>query len=133
MQKVWEWIEYNRFLVLGPLVCLGLWFYAGSCTPLVESPRQPGLMVTAKGLESEVKVWQAEQQIMTTKFEAAGESLKEQAEQNAKITQMIIALSSQNIADMPGLITILLGGGGLGAIADNIRKRGLIAGLKKNK
>ena len=39
-------------------------------------------------------------------------------------------LASGGVADMPGLLKLLLTGGGLGAIADNIRKRGLISGLK---
>ena len=46
---------------------------------------------------------------------------------------MILDLASGGIPDMSSLVKLMIGGGGLGALADNIRKRGLIAGLKRNK
>lgn len=90
-------------------------------------------MVTEQQLSIDLKSWQAQQEIALAKFEAAGKDIEQQKENNAKIQTMILDLASGGIPDMSGLLKLLLGGGGLGAIADNVRKRGLIAGLKRNK
>ena len=69
---------------------------------------------------------------MAARFEAAGEDITEQKANRNKLKEFILTLASGNVADLPGAITLLLTGGGLGAITDNIRKRGLISGLKRN-
>jgi hypothetical protein len=109
-----------------------LWAYATSCTPLTESPLNLGRMVTEKQLALELKSWQAQQEVAIAKFEAAGEDIAQQKENNKKIEELIMSVASGGVADMPGLLKLLIAGGGLGAITDNIRKRGLISGLKKN-
>lgn len=133
MGKIWKWIDHNRFVVIGPVLAIMIWFYAVSCTPQTRSPLDPAKLVTERELGIEFKVWQAENEIMIAKFEVAGEDLKEQKENNKKLEDFIVAVASGNVADLPGLITLLITGGGLGAITDNIRKRGLISGLKRNK
>ena len=69
---------------------------------------------------------------MMIRFEAAGEDLKRQEEAQSEFVQLVTTLATGGVADLPGLIQLLAGGGLLGAIGDNIRKRGLIAGLKRN-
>lgn len=130
--KVWKWIDHNRFIVIAPVVSLILWFIAVGCIPVTESPIAPGKFVSAPELETEFAIWQKNQETIALKFEAAGEDLKRQEEQNAEILKFITTLASGGVADLPGLIQLLAGGGLLGALADNIRKRGLIAGLKRN-
>jgi len=132
MLKIWKWIEYNRFVFIGPIIGLVIWFYAISCTPLTESPLNPNRMVNELQLSTDLKIWQAQQEIMIIKFEAAGQDITEQKEGNKKIESMVLDLASGGIPDLPGLLKLLIGGGGLGALGDNIRKRGLIAGLKIN-
>lgn len=132
IEKIWKWIDHNRFIVIGPIVGLMLWAYATSCTPLTESLLSPGQMLTERQLALELMSWQAEQEVMMAKFEAAGEDIAQQKENNKKIEEMIMSLASGGVADMPGLLKLLVAGGGLGAITDNIRKRGLISGLKIN-
>ena len=127
-----KWISYNRFLVLTLSLAVVFWGYAASCTPATPDPQQPSRLVNAAELQLSFDTWQLEQQITAKRYERAGEDLQQQVESNKKIEQLIINLASANVADLPGLVTLLLGGGGLGAIADNIRKRGLIAGLKRN-
>lgn len=133
MGKIWKWIDHNRFVVIGPVLAIAIWFYAVSCTPQTPSPSDPKRMVTERELLLDLKVWQAESEIMIVKFEAAGEDLEEQRQNNKKLEDFIVAVASGNVADLPGLVALLIAGGGLGAITDNIRKRGLIAGLKLNK
>ena len=131
--KIWQLIEYNRMIVIGPVIGLMLWIYALSCTPLTRSPLDPATFVNERQLKVDLKTWQAQQEIMIIKFESAGEDLKKQRENNEKFQAMILDLANGGIPDMPGLVKLFLGGGALGALGDNIRKRGLIAGLKRNK
>lgn len=132
LRKFWKYIDHNRFSVIWPVAAMILWIVAIGCTPQTASPLDANKMVNVKELAIEFKTWQGRQEIMSAKFEAAGQDIKDQAEANEKISQLIVNLASGSVADLPGLLTLLLGGGMLGAITDNIRKRGLIAGLKRN-
>lgn len=132
MTKALKWIEHNRFLVIGPVVALMLWGYAVSCTPLTKSPLDPAKLVNTIQLDLEFKTWQSQQEIMAAKFEVAGQDLEQQKLNNEKIEEQILSLASGGIPDAAGLVKLLIGGGGLGAIVDNIRKRGVIAGGKRN-
>ncbi len=131
-EKIWKWIDHNRFIVIGPIVALVIWFMATSCTPLTTDPLNPLRRVDPRQLQANFETWQIEQEVLVKKFEFAGKDLEYQAEQNAKIEKFIINLATGGVADLPGLIQLLIGGGALGAIGDNIRKRGLIAGLKRH-
>lgn len=132
-KKIWDWIDYNRFVVVGLVLAVALWVGGIACTPETISPLDPNRAVTARGLAVDFKVWQAEQVIIAAKFEAAGEDLAEQAENNKKLESIVLNLASGGVADLPGLLQLLVAGGGLGAIGDNIRKRAVISGLKRNK
>ena len=133
MQDVWKWLDHNRFVIIGPLVGVMLWAYAIGCTPETASPLDIGRMVNASQLDIDFKTWQAQQEITAAKFEAAGQDLVRQEEQNAALKETILGLASGGIPDVPGLLKLLVGGGGLGAIVDNVRKGGVIGGLKRNK
>lgn len=133
MQKCWKWLNHNRFVVIGPIVGLMLWAYALGCTPETASPLDIGRMVNVAQLDIDFKSWQAQQEVMAAKFEVAGKDLIHQEEQNAKLKETILGLASGGIPDVPGLLKLIIGGGGLGAIVDNIRKGGVIGGLKRNK
>lgn len=133
MQKVWKWLNHNRFVVIGPIVGIMLWAYALGCTALTTSPLDVSRMVNKSQLEIDFKTWQAQQEIMAAKFEAAGQDLIMQQERNAKLKETILGLASGGIPDMPGLLKLFIGGGLLGAIGDNVRKGGVIGGLKRNK
>lgn len=132
MHKIWKWIEYNRFLVVAPICTTVIWLVAVGCTATVSSPTMPGVQVNAPQLEVEFQIWQKDQEAMMIRFEAAGQDLKRQEAAQAEFLQFVITLASGGVADLPGLLQLLVGGGLLGAIGDNIRKRGLIAGLKRN-
>ena len=133
LSKIWKLLDHNRFVVIGPIIGVLLWAYAVSCTPLTESPLVPGRLVNESQLSVDLKTWQAQQEITIVKFEAAGQDIEQQKENNKKVQAMILDLASGGVPDMSSLVKLMLGGGGLGALADNVRKRGLIAGLKRNK
>ena len=133
LKKLWTWLDYNRFFAIAMIAAAATWFTAVGCTPTTDSPLDPARQVNEKQLALDLKSWQAENEIMLARFEASGQDLQEQKETNKKIEDFILTVASGGIADLPGLATLLISGGALGAITDNIRKRGVIAGLKKNK
>lgn len=130
LKKMWTWIEKNRFTVMAPLVGLLIWGIAFGCTPVTVNPTNPSDMVNARELAVEFTIYQKQNEIMLEKFAAAGEDLKYQAEQMAKFQELLITLASGNVADLPGLLTLVLGSGLVGFVGDNIRKNGVIAGQK---
>ncbi len=132
VKEIWSWIEKNRYVVILPVVGLLIWIGAVGCQPRTPSPLDPDHLVNARELEIVFKTWESQQLITAAKFEAAGQDLQEQAETMAAIYKTIITVASGGVADLPGLLSLLLIGGGGGAMIDNIRKRGVIAGLKKN-
>lgn len=133
MEKIWKWINHNRYVVSLPIISIMIWAYAVSCTPLTTSPLDLARLVNVQQLDLDFKTWQKQQEIMAAKFEAAGLDLEQQATSNEKIKETILGLASGGIPDVSGLVKLLIGGGGLGAIIDNVRKGGVIGGLKRNK
>jgi hypothetical protein len=116
--------------VIAPIIGMLIWGIAVGCTPAVASPLNPDVMVNARELAGEFTVYQKQHEIVLQKFALAEEELKYQAEQMAKFQALLITLASGNVADIPGLITLLLGSGLVGFVGDNIRKNGVIAGQK---
>ena len=132
MEAIWSWIEKNRFTVLCPLVGAVLWIGAVGCTPTTLSPFGGDRDVTAAELEQEYVIWQMENEITVSKFQAAGKDLQQQLENQAKVVEVITTLASGSIADWPGLVQLLAGSGIIGLLGDNVRKNGVIGGLKRN-
>jgi len=133
LKKIWKWINHNRYVLIGPIIGIMIWAYALGCTPQTVSPLDPGRLVNVQQLDLDFKTWQSQQEVMAARFEAAGLDLARQKADNEKIKETLLGLASGGIPDMPGLMKLLLGGGGIGAIIDNIRKGGVIGGLKRNK
>ncbi len=132
MDKVLKWINWNRFLVILPVAGLVTWLIAAGCTPQTISPIDPARQVTAAQLEIDFVSWKNETEIIAARFDYARADLQEQTEQLADLQAKMVTLASGGVADLPGLLKLLMSGAGIGAITDNIRKRGLISGLKRN-
>lgn len=125
MKKVWKWIEHNRYIVTSPIIMLTIWIIAFGCTVTTPSPTEPTKLVNIEELKKEY-------QLFIIKYEFAVKDLELQAEQQSKLMQSITKLASGSVADLPGLLQLLLTGGFFGAVTDNIRKRTVIAALKRN-
>ena len=132
-KKIFKWIDHNRFIVIGPIIGLLLWGLAIGCQPQVDSPINPGKLVNERDLQIEFKEWQGQVDLIGVKFEAAGQDIEKQKQDQLKIQEFLLQVASGGIADLPGLLKLMIGGGAFGAIADNVRKRGVLAGLKRNK
>jgi hypothetical protein len=132
VKKLYDWIEHNRWTVIAPIVGLALWFAAGSCSPTTTSPIQPGQQITSQDLERDFRLWQKEQEAMVVKFDFAREDLARQREALNQLEQGIVKVASGDVRDLPGMVSLILGGGFIGTLLDNIRKNGVIGGLKRN-
>ena len=132
-KKLWNAIEHHRYTVVCPVIALLVWVLAVGCTPMTASPLDETKLVNANQLSIEFKSWEAKQAIVAAKFEAAGEDLTRQAEANEAFKQTLLTLASGSVADWSGLVQLLIGGGFLGVLGDNIRKNGVIGALKARK
>ena len=130
LKKLWNVIEHHRYTVVCPVVAAAIWVTAVGCTPMTASPLDEAKLVNASQLSIEFKSWEARQAIVAAKFEAAGEDLTRQAEANEAFKQTLLTLASGSVADWSGLVQLLIGGGFLGVLGDNIRKNGVIGGLR---
>ena len=126
-------VGHNRFTVIAPVIGGLIWLVAVGCTPMTINPLDDTKLVDVSQLGIEFKSWEARQAIVAAKFEAAGEDLTRQAEANEAFKQTLLTLASGSVADWSGLVQLLVGGGLLGVVGDNIRKNGVIGGLKRNK
>ncbi|RKY11462.1 MAG: hypothetical protein DRP65_04165 [Planctomycetota bacterium] len=133
IDEIRKWMDHNRFFVIGILGSTLIFIIAVGCTPTTQSPVDPAVMVTAPELELEYLTWHKQQEIILARFDLARADLEAQKKAWNEVQQAIVTLASGGIADLPGFMQLIFGLGGAGAIADNIRKRGLIAGLKRNK
>ena len=129
-KKLWKTIEHHRYTVVCLVIALLVWVFAVGCTPMTQSPMDETKAVNARQLDIEYQSWLAQQTIIEAKFEAAGQDLQEQAEANEAFKQMLLTLASGSVADWSGLVQLLIGGGLLGVVGDNIRKNGVIGGLR---
>lgn len=130
---MWKWIEHNRWVVIMLATAVILQITAGCLAPQTVSPLDSTRMVNERELALDFKQWQAEIEIEGARFEAAGEDIKAQKEAWGQIKEVIIGLATGETATPQGAILSILGITGLGAVVDNIRKRGVIGGLKRNK
>ena len=133
LKMIWKTIEHHRYTVVCPVIAGLVWATAVGCTPMTQSPVDETKQVNARQLSIEYQEWLATQTVIDAKFEAAGEDLTEQAEANEAFKQTLLTLASGSVADWSGLVQLFVGGGLLGVVGDNIRKNGVIGGLKRNK
>jgi len=132
--KLWSVLEKNRWTVIAPLAGIMLWLFAGiCCTPETKSPTRPTVLVNAVELQRDFEEWQANNTLTAKKFEWAISDIKQQEERWSAIENGIMTVASGGVTSWSGLLSILTGSGIVGLFADNIRKNGVIGGLKRNK
>lgn len=134
LTKIWSVIEKNRWTTIIPFVGLILWIVVCiSCTPTTESPIGIGVKVNAAELERDYETWRLSVEQTTKRFEFAAVDIEKQQEQWSKITGLLMQVASGGVTNYSGLLNIVLTSGLLGVGADNVRKNGVIAGLKRGK
>jgi len=134
MSKLWDLVEKNRWTVIAPLAGAVLWVFTGiACTPTTESPVHPGVQVTAERLELDYHQWLADCNTTAKRFDFAARDIERQVQQWGQAESALMQLASGSVANWGGLLQLLMGSGIIGLFADNIRKNGVIGGLKRNK
>lgn len=136
MNKLWKWIEHNRFAVIAPIIMLAVWLYAVGCTPTTASPLNPNKQVTTAELELDLQSWLAQNEIIGKRFEYAAQDIERQKQAWAEVQAVIMKLATGSVADLPGLLQMVMGGTFIGVLADRARASGVIgkqkAIIKKN-
>jgi len=131
--SVWSVIEKNRWTVIVPALGFVLWIVAGfSCMPATESPTRLGVQVNAAELKMDYETWVSKNELTAKKFEWAAADIERQKEQWGKVQETLMSIASGSVTSWSGLLSIIMPSGMIGFFADNIRKNGVIAGLKRN-
>lgn len=128
--KIWNWVNHNRWSIIAPLIGILIWTLAVGCTPTAISPIS-GNEVTAPELQNELDVYLMQHEITLKKFDMAADEIQRQIEDMEKIKTVLLALASGSVADWPGLLQLLISGGAIGVVLDNIRKGAVIGGMKR--
>jgi len=133
-KQIWSIVEKNRWTVIMPILGILLWIYAGvSCTPQTESPIRQGVMVNAIELQQDFETWKSNCELTGKRFNWATDDIKTQEERWTKIEAALMTVSTGGVTSWTGLLSLFMGSGIVGLFADNIRKNGVIGGLKRNK
>jgi len=131
--KVWSVVEKNRWTVLVPMLGAVMWIMAGiCCTPETKSPTRPTVMVNAAELQQDYQQWVSDCNLTAKRFEYAATDIKQQQEKWTAAENALMQVSTGNVTSWTGLLGLLSGSGLIGLFADNIRKNGVIGGLKRN-
>lgn len=134
LAKIWSVLEKNRWTVIIPIIGIILWVTASiCCTPQTKSPIRPTVLINAAELEQDYQQWVSDCNLTAKKFEWAIADIKQQEERFSKIEAAIMSVATGNVTGSSGLISLIMGSGIIGLFADNIRKNGVIGGLKRNK
>ena len=123
MDKIKKWIDHNRFVVILPTLAVLLWIGVGCAEVKVTSPLDGVTQLTGPQL-------QRAYDSTVVAFEDAGEELEAKLEQRNKLTKLLMTAASGSVTTWPGLLQLIVGGGILGLAGDNVRKSGVIGGLK---
>ncbi len=123
VEKIWRAIRHNQCLTTAAVICiaLGCWIYG--CQSQVESMRTSDKMVTRPQLKIEVDTFLAEAKL---KFE----DLNRQDAFKRQLFEYGLIVAQGSSVNPVGVAVSLFGILGIGAVADNRRKDGVIKGLK---
>ena len=134
LTKIWSSIEKNRYSTILPIIgIIGFLYIAFGCVPKTISPVGSGVKVNASELERDYETWKISIEQTVKRFEYAAADIEKQQEQWSKITNVLMKVASGGVTNYSGLLNIVLTSGLLGIGADNVRKNGVIAGLKRGK
>lgn len=125
LEKIWRTIRHNQCLTLAVVICSAIGYWAYGCESMVESMKTPGRMVNRPQLQIEVDTFLAETKL---KFE----ELNRQDAFKRQLFEYALVIAEGGALNPVGVAVSLFGILGIGAIADNRRKDGVINGLKRN-
>ena len=156
MSKVWKWARHNQGLAVALVICAVLITWSFGCASTVPSIVDPEVKVTRAELETEIKIEAArlirDADLQVTKLQteiasvtsqveldqdtliALSEQRKRQLDQmdelKAAALEIGLVLAEGGTINPVGAICTIAGILGVGAIADNRRKDGLIVDIQ---
>lgn len=116
IQKILKVLNHERYQIITAIICLVLLIAGLCCESQVQSLHDPGKKVTRQELRTEVDYFMA---IAETRFAA----LDRQDEWKALAFDQIALWSTTGTFNPAGLIPLIAGILGVGALTDNVRKR----------
>lgn len=136
MKEIWEKIgtaiRHNTGLTVGIILCFMVLLYAYGCESQVSSIRNPVIKINRAELKLEVesevaKIEQALSELQAM-AEVKGRQLDKQDEMKAALFQISLVVAEGGTVNPIGIATTLIAILGIGAVADNRKKDGLIVG-----
>ena len=125
IEKIWRAIRHNQCLATAGVVCIALACWIYGCQSQVQSIKIPEKKVTRPELKIEVDALLAEAKL---KFE----DLNRQDAFKRQLFEYATVVAEGSSVNPVGVAVSLFGILGIGAVADNRRKDGVINSLKRN-
>jgi len=126
MLKFLKALNGELLTVIGIVCAAGLLLWTYSCTPTTQSLLTPQTQVSRLELLAEVEMFNA-------RLQGRIENLEQQEQFRSLLFDQAAIVGSGGTLNPLGILTSLAAVLGLGATADNIRKRKVISGLKAPK
>ena len=126
IEKIWRAIRHNQCLATAAVLCIALVCWIYGCQSRVQSMKTPEKKVTRPELKIEVDALLAEVKL---KFE----ELNRQDAFKRQLFEYATVVAEGNSVNPVGVAVSLFGILGIGAVADNRRKDGVINSLKRKK
>ena len=125
IEKIWRAIRHNQCLATAAVVCIALACWIYGCQSRVQSMKTPEKKVIRSELQIEVDALLAEAEL---KFE----DLDRQDAFKRQLFEYGMVMVEGSSVNPVGVAVSLFGILGIGAVADNRRKDGVINSLKRN-
>ena len=126
IEKIWRSIRHNQCLATAAVLCIALVCWIYGCHSRVQSIKTPEKKVTRPELQIEVDALLAEAKL---KFE----DLNRQDAFKRQLFEYATVMAEGSSVNPVGVAVSLFGILGIGAVADNRRKDGVINSLKRKK
>lgn len=134
MTKIWTFIRHNPGMVVGSIICICVLVWTYGCESQVTSIVNPTVLVTRAELTVEVDAFLAQQQLKVDTFIAQANLKVSNLDRQDQIKNTIFTTAidfMQGGKINPAAVALVIGNIlGLGAIADNLKKRTHINTLK---
>ena len=124
IEKIWRAIRHNQCLATAAVVCIALACWIYGCQSRVQSIKTPEKKVTRPELKIELDALLAEAKL---KFE----DLNRQDAFKSQLFEYATLMAEGSSVNPVGVAVSLFGILGIGAVADNRRKDGVINSLKR--
>lgn len=123
MKNLAKWIRHNQGVFLAVIICIGLLVWTIGCESKVTSSIDPTRMVTAAELNLEIEAesmrLQSELEQLIKRAELKHVELARQDAIKQKLLDFALLTSEAGAFNMSGLIGLVAGVVGIGAVVDN--------------